>query len=264
MKFFFVFFFICLKFTYSQNNDSIIDCGKVIKIPIILHLVPSKSHPYITQIITNKRIDEEIEELCNNFTGKNDISSLDPKFKELIGIPNIIFYLSDTILVQQEKKGIIRYTKPLNKNQLKLIKPEKNLNLLIGDWGSSSSVLEENTIPKSVKINYVSIMTENSQTITHEVGHYLGLWHVWGASNCRKIKYPWDIKTDYISDTPEQKNCTDLSRKKECTLLNNEQTPNYNNFMDYSSCRCFFTIEQAEVMRSKIIKYRRNLFENSI
>ncbi|MCH7535017.1 MAG: T9SS type A sorting domain-containing protein [Bacteroidetes bacterium] len=81
------------------------------------------------------------------------------------------------------------------------------------------------------------------RTTTHEVGHWLGLNHIWGIEGCSD--------DDGIDDTPMQEeasygcNTTMIS----CGSLNMSQ-----NFMDYSddNCRLFFTNNQVEVMRTTL------------
>ncbi|HEU0228871.1 MAG TPA: M43 family zinc metalloprotease, partial [Arachidicoccus soli] len=88
----------------------------------------------------------------------------------------------------------------------------------------------------------------NSRALTHEIGHFLGLDHVWGPTN-----NPAEIgncaKDDGIYDTP---NCEgsvvdscDLTRKTCDTLPDPVQ-----NYMDYSYCTMMFTKDQVEFMRN--------------
>jgi hypothetical protein len=83
------------------------------------------------------------------------------------------------------------------------------------------------------------------RTATHEVGHYLGLLHIWGdGSSCA------DNKTDYCSDTPPQATFT-----SGCPSLVNScvaGTPAMKeNYMDYTNDACMnvFTQEQKKRMR---------------
>jgi len=85
------------------------------------------------------------------------------------------------------------------------------------------------------------------RTTTHEVGHWLGLIHIWGDSYCGD---------DYVDDTPPQED------KDEDTLCydrfsycNGVETPRmFQNYLDYTGDKCMniFTYGQKERMRSFI------------
>lgn len=77
------------------------------------------------------------------------------------------------------------------------------------------------------------------RTATHEVGHYLGLYHIWGDSNCGD---------DGISDTPTQE--TSSSGCPITSTTCDGSLDNVQNYMDYSSdnCMAMFTLGQAERM----------------
>jgi PKD repeat protein len=118
--------------------------------------------------------------------------------------------------------------------------------------------------------NYVgSIGTSqpsNQSALTHEIGHYLNLAHVWGSNNQAGAA----CGDDGIGDTPETKGfigCpSTIAQKSACALL---LTPpdtiieNYENYMDYSYCFKMFTIGQAFAMNSTLnsaVAYRNNLW----
>lgn len=86
------------------------------------------------------------------------------------------------------------------------------------------------------------------RTATHEVGHYLGLRHIWGDGDC--------TQEDGVDDTPN----ADSESQQDCDPTRNTCTDNINgtdlpdmieNYMDYSaeSCQNSFTAGQAELMR---------------
>ncbi len=87
------------------------------------------------------------------------------------------------------------------------------------------------------------------RTLTHEVGHWLGLRHIWGDANCGN---------DFVDDTPtqasESRGCQ-IGRTS-CGTVNMVQ-----NYMDYSDDACFniFTKGQKNRMRAVMdISPRRN------
>ncbi len=80
--------------------------------------------------------------------------------------------------------------------------------------------------------------TRIGRTATHEVGHWLGLRHIWGDGGCGV--------DDYCSDTPSAEfanvNCTPISHCGSQDMIQN--------YMDYTSdaCRNLFTIDQKARM----------------
>jgi hypothetical protein len=89
------------------------------------------------------------------------------------------------------------------------------------------------------------------RTATHEMGHYLGLEHIWGngQSGC-------DID-DNIEDTPlqftESSECNTFPKFDQCTENGNGIM--YMNYMDYSddACMTMFSIGQGNVMKGVVM-----------
>lgn len=91
--------------------------------------------------------------------------------------------------------------------------------------------------------------------LTHEVGHYLNLSHVWGNNN-----QPGDVAAcadpngDFVADTPK---CTGSSQ---CNLNANtcgagtqgDEIDNIQNFMEYAYCYAMFTNGQKARMRAAL------------
>jgi Pregnancy-associated plasma protein-A/Papain-like cysteine protease AvrRpt2 len=80
-------------------------------------------------------------------------------------------------------------------------------------------------------------------TFTHELGHFLGLRHIWADANCGD---------DSVADTPGQaapnnNTCPTFPKASTCSDAdaNGEM---FQNFMDYSLCQTMFTIGQASRM----------------
>ncbi|UAY51111.1 M43 family zinc metalloprotease [Ferruginibacter albus] len=87
------------------------------------------------------------------------------------------------------------------------------------------------------------------RTATHEIGHWLGLRHIWGDDECGN---------DSIPDTPQQETynygCPSFPHMSSCSP--NANGDMFMNFMDFSddACMNMFTIGQVKVMRALFSK----------
>ena len=96
----------------------------------------------------------------------------------------------------------------------------------------------------------------NSRTLTHEVGHWLNLAHVWGANN--NPGSAGCAGTDNVNDTPATQGSTScVLTQNSCTTDNAywgfNQIDQVQNYMDYSYCSKMFTQGQVDRMRAAII-----------
>jgi hypothetical protein len=79
------------------------------------------------------------------------------------------------------------------------------------------------------------------RTLTHELGHYLNLEHIWGDANCG---------SDEVSDTPlhntSNGGCPAAGHLSTCTGNPVEMTMNY---MDYTNDACMYMLTAGQVTR---------------
>lgn len=98
------------------------------------------------------------------------------------------------------------------------------------------------------------------RTATHEVGHYLGLRHIWGDGQGQD----GCSVDDGIEDTP---NCADAQQQtcdysaNTCTDSPVDFPDQIENYMDYSdeNCMNMFTKQQADAMRYVVENFRQDL-----
>jgi len=94
------------------------------------------------------------------------------------------------------------------------------------------------------------------RTATHEIGHYLGLRHIWGDGDCSE--------DDGLEDTPSaaaasQQTC--IYTTNSCTDSPSDFPDMIENYMDYSdeNCMNMFSEQQVQAMRFVIENFRQNL-----
>lgn len=95
-----------------------------------------------------------------------------------------------------------------------------------------------------------SIGTGNYTTaraLTHEVGHFLNLLHVWGTGNSPGVT----CGNDNVSDTPTTKGWTSCNLTTNDVCVNNVEE-NVQNYMDYSYCYRMFTNGQRTRMHNAL------------
>jgi PKD repeat protein len=107
------------------------------------------------------------------------------------------------------------------------------LSTYVGDIGTSSSY--------------------TSRTLTHEVGHWLNLSHVWGGTNNPGVS----CGSDQVNDTPACIGSTSCTLNANTCNSDNaywgfDQIDNVENYMDYSYCSKMFTVGQVDRMRTAL------------
>lgn len=99
------------------------------------------------------------------------------------------------------------------------------------------------------------------RTVTHEIGHWLGLIHIWGDSFCG---------SDYVADTPTAEGSnSSLECKPVFSNCNGIRTQNMiENYLDYTpdSCMNIFTQGQKARVRTvfEVSRRRNRLFNTSV
>ena len=194
--------------------------------------------------------------------------------------------------------GVMRYqnnanwvTTPLN-NQIKTTypnwDPSKYLNIWTCDMSffGTFAVLGFSTFPggpanldgvvlESEFVGYQTNGTTNNlgRTMVHEVGHWLGMRHIWGDG--QQATNPCD-STDYVEDTPRANNASQTDCDTTKNTCSNEDLfwsqfgidpPDMvENYMDYSNdaCMTMFTKGQKVRMWSFINTARASLLTNTV
>jgi hypothetical protein len=218
--------------------------------------------------ISDAQVQDAVSILTRDFNKLNaDTNNVVSQFKNLIGDAQIAFVLAKKDPQGNCTNGIIRHwSKTTNWssgsfNQYSYSWPSnKYLNIYvvktINSGAAGYTYLPGSGVPSAadaivILSNYVgSIGTGipyRSRALTHEVGHWLNLPHVWGGTNQPGVS----CGNDGVSDTPITKGFTSCSLNN-AAVCNSSIVENVQNYMDYSYCCLMFTTGQASRMKTAL------------
>jgi len=115
-----------------------------------------------------------------------------------------------------------------------------------------SYMFPENSSMHGCLINYQSMVHggatpyDSGQTAAHEIGHHLGLFHVWQG----RCIAPW---SDRVDDTPPQYTNSRLCPDPIPQSCTPGQYDNIHNFMDYSDDDCRWYFSEGQSARSDVV-----------
>lgn len=255
-----------------------------IVIPVVVHVLWNTS----AQNISDAQIQSQMKVLNEDFSGKNaDTSQIPADFKSVFGKANIYFCLASrksngdwTTGIERRQTSVTSF--PFRDSRIKdyasggLDAWDRSQYLNIWVTNLSGGLLGYTEMPGSNALVDGCVIQYNAfgrgvgslqssfnkgRTSTHEIGHWLGLWHTWGDDNgsCSG--------SDYVGDTPNQANytygCPSFPVKDACSP--NSPGVMFVNFLDYSDDRCMhmFTAGQAAVMQGVLNNYRPGLLTSN-
>jgi hypothetical protein len=254
--------------------------NEVIVIPVVIHVLYHTS----AQNISDQQVLSQIAALNNDYRRLNaDTVNTPQPFKKIAADPRIVFCVAKIDPNGRYTTGIIRkYTKEelfLSDDEMKFSSSggdnawdsKKYLNIWVcnlfgrtlgygvlpgGAADRDGVVIQFNVFGT---LGGVSAPFNKGRTATHEIGHWLGLRHLWGDALCGD---------DGISDTPPQQTsnsgCPSFPHLSSCS-----NTPNGDMFMNYmdftdDACMNMFTQGQKSEMRGMFaLGGPRNSFLNS-
>ncbi len=268
-----------------ENLKPNLNTRETIFLPLVIHVVynDEKSN------ISDAQIHSQIDALNQDFAGERIFFHQVPHlFRQHIGIPNIQFCLvakdplgsptngitrtktpipNPGIATAQEQRYVIHYDEFGGKSGWD---PSRYINIWIGEMGG---LFGRATLPKAanhpeedgivIDPNYFGTILgveppyDLGRTLVHEMGHYLGLLHLWGnqENDCGE--------DDLVMDTPLQSHAytgCPLFPQQSC-----ESADMFMNFMDLTTDRCyaFFTKGQVSAMHQTITWLRNSLIDQT-
>ena len=250
----------------QSSSGSIRDTlpGEIITVPVVIHILYNNS----VQNISDVQVYSQLDALNKDYRRLNNIQNIPAAFASISADVKIIFCLAKTDPAGKTTTGIIRkYTQAAAWQADDKMKfsaalgddawdSKRYLNIwvcnLFGRNLGYSSLPGGPSDKDGIVIQYdafgtagtVSAPFNNGRTATHEIGHWLGLKHLWGDDLCGD---------DLIDDTPPQKSynngCPSFPHVTSCSK--NADGDMFMNFMDFTDdeCMSMFTIGQKNKMR---------------
>jgi hypothetical protein len=260
------------------------DPDSVIYIPTVVHVVYNNA----AQNLSTAQIRSQIDVLNEDFARLNsDFGDARPEFRSIGGVGNIQFCLAEWDPEGNPTDGIVRvettetsFDQTDSPNGWDNVKRSLNggsdawprnqyLNIWVCNLDPGAGVLGYAYPPggtavlDGVVISYRFFGDQGAtppynlgRTTTHEIGHWLGLRHIWGDGPCSV--------DDGIDDTPSANGpnfgCPSIASAVSCGTEDM-----FENFMDYTDDRCMvmFTEDQVELMRDVLIRNGRTQILNS-
>lgn len=261
----------------------------IVNIPVVFHIV--LNNPFI---VTDGDVQAQVDRLNLDFSGLNpDSANVPSAFQAVRGHSQIRFVLAKRTPAGLPTNGIERRASATLYNQAATTDPIKfaaqggldawdaneYLNIWIGTGGGilgyatfpgTSTAAQQGVVVDLIGTSnnpcYIDPSYNMGRTMTHEVGHYFGLYHIWGddgnaCTNSDFRNLPGCTITDpllaggttdqAIGDTPNQGDqnfgCPTGTLTNSC---GNTAGDMYQNYMDYTNdaCMTMFTAKQAARM----------------
>jgi len=247
-----------------NGSASTVAVPDVIIIPVVVHVVYNNAD----QNISNDQVRSQIKVLNEDFRKQNkDAAYIPAAFRDVAADARIEFRLATIDPSGLNTNGIVRVSTALTgfvqDDKIKSTalggddpwNRDQYLNLWVGNL--TGGIMGYSSVPgcaaekDGVVISYkvfgttanVASPFNKGRTTVHEIGHWLGLRHIWGDADCGD---------DRIDDTPPQAGPTRGCPSGVIATCSSGAAGNmYMNFMDFTNDECtnMFTVGQTNRMR---------------
>ncbi|OSY89060.1 peptidase [Tenacibaculum holothuriorum] len=234
----------------GDNGGGTTDNLGVINIPVYVHVVYSNSQ----QNISDAQIASQMKVLNDDFRKQNsDASNTPSEFAGRAADSEITFTLAGTF--RHSNSRAEWGTNNAVKQAYPPVTPQTHLNIWVANIGGGilgyaqfpGGALSTDGVVCAPQYfgttGYVEAPFNGGRTMTHEVGHYLNLRHIWGDGRCRQ--------DDFVADTPSSDapnyGCPSYPT---VNCRSNDMTMNY---MDYTNDACMSMFSEGQKTRMRAI-----------
>lgn len=255
---------------WLENNQH--NVGRaVLSIPVVVHVIWTDND----QNISDAQVLSQIDVLNEDFRRLNADSSLTrPEFDSLAADMEIEFCLATTDPNGNPTSGINRVNSPSGGQLFGFFGPQDDvksgstggvdpwptdqyLNIwvcnLLPILAGYAQFPGEDSLTDGVVVGYnffgntgtVTSPYNKGRTTTHEVGHWIGLRHIWGDGDC--------TMDDFVADTPgadDNNSGGCLNVKNSCTDSIVDYDDMVENYMDYSNDSCMNMFSNGQKARA--------------
>ena len=263
-----------LRTAAASRND-------ILTIPVVVHVVYATNE----QNISDLQIQSQLDVLNADYNRMNDLSVVPDAFIDLAASMNVEFCLAQTNPDGEPQSGIVRVATahddigiiygPGNRERIFYSEiggsdawdTERYLNIWVSDMGTNlagKAAFPGEAPPEEdgVRISYRYFGTTGTaadeqpyhlgRTLTHEIGHYFGLHHVWGPSSDGGCS-----EDDGVDDTPVSSHnyvgeCP-VGPQISCNTV--DMSMNYLYYTD-DACMGIFTVGQCARMNAAVAEFR--------
>ena len=248
---------------YEKNNPNHVTVDPVTGKKTILYVMPVVWHVVHNngpENISKATIDNEILKLNQDYQLQNpDAGLVHAAFASIQADVQVEFRLARLDPNGNCTEGITRTVSTITyamDESAKTIRPSWNTNgrYYLNIWqgqsiasGAGGYAYYPGVVPMS-RDGIVLIAGQLGNTVTHEVGHWLNLAHVWGGSNTPGPGNGNCSSYDGVGDTPNTEGQTGCAENTvSCSTVDNSQ-----NYMDYNFCDVMFTNGQKSRMHAAL------------
>ena len=234
----------------EQGNFKRLENGKII-IPIVFHVIYRTASENVPLSV----LEAQVDALNDDFNLRNpNRGAMPAEFAPVEANVSIDFEIEDVIRVENKKK---RQWRPDDSMKFSssggsdVVNPQEFLNVWVVNYMPyrGGQILGYAQFPGGNLATDGVVMSDgfvgaDQRTLTHEVGHYLNLRHIWGDGGCSA--------DDFVADTPlsSQNYSNQCPPYPTASCGSNDMTMN---FMSYVRDECMYMFSNGQKARMEAV-----------